>query len=45
MLELNSGVGRMQVMNAVFISAGWRDENPRKKSPALLVALVRMLLT
>jgi len=31
MLELNSSVGRM------------RDENPRKKTPALWVALVKIL--
>jgi len=35
MLGLNSSVGRMQVMNAFLTSAGWRDENTLKKTPAL----------
>jgi len=38
MLELNSSV-----INNVLTSAGWRDENPQKKTPALWVALVRIL--
>jgi len=45
MLELNSSVKRMQVINTFLTSAGWRDENPRKKhAPALWIALVRILL-
>jgi hypothetical protein len=35
MLELYFSVGRMYVMNAFFMSAGWREENPRKKTPTL----------
>ena len=44
MLELNSSDGRIYVINAFFIRAIWRDENPRKKTLTLCVALVRILL-
>ena len=44
MLELNSNDGRKYVINVFFIRAIWRDENPRKKTPTLCDALVRILL-
>jgi len=44
MLELNSSDGRIYVINAFFIRAIWRDENPQKKTPTLCVALVILLI-
>jgi len=35
MLELNSSVGRMSVMNAFLIRAGRRDESPWKNTSSL----------